>query len=72
MRKYGMDLKYQRELHGISQSQLAKETGINQQNISRWENDDAIPSIANCEVLADYYGITIDELIGRDCGRSDI
>ena len=70
MRKYGIDLKYQREVHGVSQSLLSKETGIKQQNISRWENDEAIPSIANCEILADYYGITIDELIGRDYGRN--
>jgi transcriptional regulator with XRE-family HTH domain len=45
---------------------LAKLTGIKQQNISRWENNKAIPSIENCEILADFYGITIDELIGRD------
>ena len=65
MRKYGLDLKSQRESSGLSQVQLAKETGIKQQNISRWENDLSIPSIANCEILADYYGITVDELIGR-------
>jgi transcriptional regulator with XRE-family HTH domain len=65
MRKYGLDLKSQRESCGLSQIQLAKETGIKQQNISRWENDLAIPSIANCEILADFYAITVDELIGR-------
>ena len=70
MRKYGIELKYQREVNNLSQSQLSKETGIKQQNISRWENDEAIPSIANCEILADFYGITLDELVGRDCGRN--
>ena len=66
MKKYGNEIKYQREINGYSQRDLAKLTGIKQQNISRWENDQAIPSIENCEILADFYGITIDELIGRD------
>ena len=65
MRNYGIELKYQREINGYSQRDLAKLTGINQQNISRWENNQAIPSIENCEKLADFYGITLDELVGR-------
>ena len=67
MRNYGEEMKTQRQVHGFSQRELAKATGIKQQNISRWENGLAIPSIENCEILADFYGITIDELIGRDC-----
>lgn len=66
MRNYGIEIKYQRESNGYSQRELSKLTGIKQQNISRWENNQAIPSIENCEILADFYGITIDELIGRD------
>lgn len=66
MRTYGTEIKYQREINGYSQRDLAQRTGIKQQNISRWENNQAIPSIENCEILADFYGITIDELIGRD------
>ena len=66
MRNYGEEMKAQRQMHGLSQRDLARETGIKQQNISRWENGQAIPSIENCEILADFYGITIDELIGRD------
>ena len=66
MKNYGLEFKYQREINGYSQRDLAKLTGIKQQNISRWENNQAIPSIENCEILADFYGITVDELIGRD------
>ena len=67
----GLALKQQRESMGLSQSQLAKKTGIKQQNISRWENNQAIPSIENCEILADFYGISIDELIGRDMSNKN-
>lgn len=66
MKNYGEALKEQRDIYGYSQRDLAKLTGIKQQNISRWENNQAIPSIENCEILADFYGISLDELIGRD------
>ena len=70
MKNYGDALKYQREINNLSQSELAKQTKLNQQAISLWENNKRIPSIENCEILADFYGITLDELVGRDYGRS--
>lgn len=65
MKDYGEALKYQREIHGYSQTGLAKATGIKQQNINRWEKG-VLPNIDFCVQLADFYGITLDELIGRD------
>ena len=66
MKNYGEELKYQREIHGLTQTQLAKATEISQQNISLWESNRTIPSIENCEKLANFYQISIDELIGRE------
>lgn len=62
----GSALKHQRESMKLSQSQLAKETGIKQQNISRWESNTHIPDITQCIILAKYYGITLEELLGID------
>ena len=66
MINYGEGLKYHRELAKLSQHQLAKETGIKQVNISRWERGEVLPNIDFCVKLADFYGITHDELVGRD------
>ncbi len=63
---FGKALQEQRKLAGLSQSQLAKETGIKQQTLSRWENDMHIPDIENCIILAKYYGITLEELLDVD------
>ena len=62
---YGEALKYQREINGLSQNELAKKTNIAQQNISRWEAGIAMPSLDACIKLAEFYGITLDELVGR-------
>ncbi len=66
MINYGEEFKYHRIKAGLSQNKLAKLTGIKQQNISNWESEKKEPSISNCAILADFYGISIDELIGRD------
>lgn len=66
MRNYGENLIYWRKQNNLSQEQLAKEIGITQAAISYWEKNKKCPNIIQCESLADYYGITIDELIGRE------
>ena len=62
---YGKAIKAMRITNGLSQSQLAKETGIPQNTISWIESDKGIANIFQIVKLADYYGISVDELIGR-------
>lgn len=64
MINYGENLKFHRECAGLNQPELAKQLGISQANISRWESGAVLPNIEFCIKLADFYGITIDELLG--------
>ena len=66
MKKYGENLKNERIVRGISQEKLAKEIGVSQQAISLYEKNQTEPTIGVCVKMADFYGISIDELIGRD------
>lgn len=70
MKKYGKLLKEERQARNLSQTDLAKNIGITQQAISYYENDINEPTIGICEKIADFYGITIDELIGRNVYNS--
>ena len=63
---YGKAIKSIRLSNGLSQSQLAKETGIPQNTISWIESDKGIANIFQIVKLADYYGISVDEFIDRD------
>lgn len=65
MINYGKNLRIQREQEGLSQKKLAEAIGVSHQNINRWESGAVIPSIEFCVKLADYYKISLDELIGR-------
>lgn len=66
MANIGEELKYHRQKAKLSQNDLATLINTSQQNISRWEKNEVEPSISFCIALADYYNITLDELIGRD------
>ena len=63
---YGKIFKELRIEKGLSQRDLAKETGISQQAISFWEQDKRTPNMDDCIKLADFYGISLDELVGRN------
>lgn len=63
---YGDEIKNIRKAQGATQSQVSKATGIPQNTISWIELDKGIPNIQQCVQLADYYGVSLDELIGRD------
>lgn len=66
MFNYGEALKHQRELRNLSQTELAQATGLKQQMISHWEANKGLPNIDFCVRLAEYYNISLDELVGRE------
>ena len=66
MINYGEELKYQRLKRNKTLKQVEQATNISNSNLSRWERGIVLPNIDFCVKLADYYGISIDELIGRE------
>ena len=52
--------------HGLSQRELSKALDIKQENISRWEAAKVIPNVLDAWSIADYFGVSIDCLIGKD------
>lgn len=52
-----------RNCKGISQEQISEIIGISRQAYAKWEKGDTVPDIEKCGLLAEYYGITIDDLV---------
>lgn len=50
---------------GISQQVLADRCGIAKHAIARYERGQRCPNMKNAEVLADFFGVTLDYLWGR-------
>lgn len=50
---------------GVSQQAVADHLGLTQQSVYRYEKDKFEPDIGTLIALADYFGTTVDFLIGR-------
>lgn len=60
-----MKIKELRHLKGISQNDIADALGLTNQVISRYENNLREPNIQTLCALADYFHVSIDELVGH-------
>lgn len=54
-----------REARGITQVELAKHLSVTKQSVSNWENNNIQPSVEMAVSIADFFGITMDDLLGR-------
>ncbi len=62
--KIGTIIKELRVSKKITQEQLASFLGVTPQAISRWEAQVGYPDIENLPLLADFFGVSVDDLIG--------
>ena len=60
-----MKLKEIRMAKGISQLQAAKDLNLAPNVYGRYENGQREPSFIVLLAIADYFGVTVDELLGR-------
>ena len=62
--KFKDNLKDLRQEKGLGQVELAKEIGVSKGVISLWENGLREPNMYSLILLAKFFKITIDELVG--------
>ena len=60
------NIKCLRNAAGINQTELAKALAISVKTISHWETGYTEPSVHQLMQLADYFDVTLDELVGRN------
>lgn len=61
-----MNLKQLREARGITQTELAKQLGVVRSTICFYESEQHSPTPEMLIKLADFFGVTVDYLLGRD------
>lgn len=59
-------IKAMREKKGITQVNFAKEMGVSQQCITKWETGKAMPQASRLPKLAKTLGCSIEELLEDD------
>ena len=66
MNSFAERLKELREENGLSQRTLAKVLGVSQAAIARWENQLQTPNIDIAIIVAKYFKVSTDYLLGLE------
>lgn len=62
----GNNISALRKEKGITQEELARALGLSAQAISKWENNSSCPDVSLLAPIADYFGVTVDDLLRAD------
>ncbi len=60
-----------RKIHDMSQEELADRIGVSRQTLSKYETGESLPDIEKCRLLADVFGVSIDDLLNYDPSTND-
>lgn len=52
-----------RRANGMTQAELAEKLFVSDKTVSRWERDESTPDLTLIPVIADLFGVTVDELL---------
>lgn len=63
---FGRRLQQLRERRRISRRVLAELCGLSRNTVGRYERGERAPSVGTVILLADYFGVTTDWLLGRE------
>ena len=60
----------ERKKNGWSQEELAEKLSVSRQAVSKWERAEASPDTDNLILLAEIYGVSLDELLKGESNNS--
>ena len=66
------NLQLYRKKRNLTQSELAEKVGISVSAIEKYEAGTRTPLMKNAKKLANFFNITIDELLGREANNGSI
>lgn len=65
----GENIKRKRLERNLTQEEMALHLGISFQSISKWERGEGYPDIEMLPNIAEYFGISVDELLGTSAAE---
>lgn len=71
MRTLGQNIKYFRRNLGLKQEDFAEKTGFSSGQIKHWETDRHQPDIESIKILASFFRISTDTLLGFENEQDD-
>ena len=72
MQKFSANLRKFRKQKKLTQEELANKLGVIRATYWSYEKGSIMPPYDKLEQIADIFGVSIDELMGRETDKSDI
>lgn len=69
--RYASNLKFLRNKYGMKQEDIGKLLGVGQREVSKYEKGEREISVVKLMILADFFGLTMDQLIKQDLSMED-
>lgn len=69
MKNFGNRIKALRRKMNLTQEELAERLNVSYQTISKWETNASLPDITTFPILANFFNVTTDELLGVDLAK---
>ena len=63
IQKIGKFLAQLRREQGMTQEQLGEKLGVTNKTVSRWENGNYLPPVEALQLMSEFYGLTINEIL---------
>ena len=64
------NIAFLRKQKGITQDELAAFLGVTKASVSKWETGNTMPDIQILPLLASYFDVSVDELLGYEASLS--
>ena len=61
-----------RKLCRLTQEDVADRLGVSRQAVAKWESGETVPDLDKCKVLADLFGVTLDDLANYTPDESNL
>ncbi len=69
MKNFGNRIKALRRKMNLTQEELAERLNVSYQTISKWETNASLPDITMFPILANFFNVSTDELLGVDLAK---
>lgn len=66
MESFGQKFASLRRNKNLTQEEVAERFGVSPQAVSKWENGISMPDVLLLPDIADYFDVSLDELLGRE------
>lgn len=67
----GQNIRFLRKSKKMSQTELAEQLGLNMASLSTYERERSEPTISTLAQIAEFFGISIDDLVFRDLTKKE-